>query len=74
MNQIIVTNPATGKIHKKYKLMSEKDVDGIIYTMDKVRQEWDKTAISERAQCLMNTAKILRKDAQSYAEIISETQ
>lgn len=68
---IEVINPATGKVDKKYELMSQKDIDKILTQMEKVRTDWLKTTFEARSQLMRNAAKILREQQTDYAKVIT---
>ena len=68
---IETVNPTTNKLVKSFEKMSNKRVDEIIVSSEKAYQEWRKTTYEHRAKLLFNTANVLRKNKQKYAETMT---
>lgn len=68
-----VINPATGKPSgAAYPGMPPAEVERVVAATHSVQQAWRKTPFSERAEALRNAAKILKDDAQEFAELMTE--
>ena len=68
---IETVNPATNKLVKSFERISDERVDEIILSSEKTYQEWRKTTFEHRAKLLLNTANVLRKNKEKYAEIMT---
>jgi succinate-semialdehyde dehydrogenase / glutarate-semialdehyde dehydrogenase len=69
---IDVINPATGEIRQSYALESATDIKATMDKMHAIQQEWAKTPFSQRAECLLKAAELLRERQMEYATIITE--
>lgn len=71
MTEITIINPANEKIVGRYQLMEQDEVAAIIEDMHQVQQAWSLTPFSERQNCLLKTAKLLRENKERYAKIMT---
>jgi len=72
MSEITIINPATEQICGRYELMEQHEVATIIEEMHRVQKSWCLTSFSERKKCLVNTAKLLRKNKDTYAKLMTD--
>lgn len=72
MSEIVIINPTTEQECGRYHIMTQKEVDTIIQEMYFSQKSWEKTSISERKNCLLNTAKLLQKNKIAYANLMTE--
>lgn len=68
---IETVNPTTNKLVKSFEKMSNEKVNEIIQSSESTYKEWRKTTFNHRAKLLLNTANILRKNKQKYAETMT---
>lgn len=71
MSEIITINPATEEILGRYPLMNKEEVKQIIEEMKRVQLEWMNTPVAKRKDLLSNTAKLLLKEKDHYAKLIT---
>jgi len=64
-------NPTTNKTIKTFEKMSNEKVELVIENMQNVFIDWKETTFEHRAKLLFNTASLLRKNKQKYAEIMT---
>ena len=64
-------NPATEEIIAEYETISEKKVGDIVEKCNTAYLSWKELQLTERIDCISNLAKILRKNKEKYANIIT---
>lgn len=64
-------NPVNGKVEKKYKLDTEKQVSGKIKKASSAWEAWKKISFDERKRLMLKMAEILREEKQSLAELMA---
>lgn len=72
MPELCTINPVTEEIIGRYPLMNQEEVNNIIEEMSRVQQDWAKTPIATRKELLLNVAKLLREERESYAKLITD--
>jgi acyl-CoA reductase-like NAD-dependent aldehyde dehydrogenase len=65
-------NPATGKVIADYYNMSNDEVSGKIKNARIAFQNWKKLDISERTSYIRRLARVIRKNKDEYARLITE--
>jgi succinate-semialdehyde dehydrogenase/glutarate-semialdehyde dehydrogenase len=66
-----VINPATGEHVKTYDTLSKEELGPAIRASYEAFLSWKNVSFAERAQIMRNAAKILRKDANKYAKLMT---
>ena len=69
---IQTVNPATGALIKNYEEMSQDQFNNIIEETHKAYNIWRKKSFSERSQCMINAAQILRQNKNDYAHLMAK--
>ena len=64
-------NPATGALIKSYPEMPEKKVEDIINKTHQAYLSWRETHFTKRKEQMLKAAKLLKKDTDKYAHIIT---
>lgn len=64
-------NPVNGKVEKKYKLDTEKQVLEKIKNASIAWESWKKSSFDERKGLMLKTAEILRKEKKPLAELMA---
>lgn len=72
IKNIEVINPATGRLHQQYEFMSKTEMLQIIDHMSEVRAQYEKTALSDRANKMKKVGEILRSRCETFAKIITQ--
>lgn len=65
-------NPASGQKITTYPIMSKSEIDEIIQKSHEAFLKWRKSEFSERAAKMKEVAKVLLKNKETYAQLISE--
>ena len=71
-SKIQTINPATGKVISSYDIMSIDQIERIAQNARNAFEKWKKLEILERSDYTRNLAKILSKNKERYAEMITE--
>ena len=69
---IETTNPATGKVLRRYEEMTAAEISQALGEVDRAQLAWAKTDFSHRAELLRRAAAILRERADRYAVLMAE--
>ncbi|MDA3860436.1 MAG: NAD-dependent succinate-semialdehyde dehydrogenase [Melioribacteraceae bacterium] len=64
-------NPTNNKLVKSFEKMSNEQVNKIITNSENTYKEWRTTTFENRANLLLKTANVLRKNKAKYAEIMT---
>lgn len=72
MSKIYSINPATGKILKEYRALSNKELIAKIDTAAEGFHKWKSSPFSDRKRLLLKVATILRRNKESYGRIITQ--
>ncbi len=64
-------NPATGKVHKEFKMLNTRDIPVKIDASHQAFQSWKLTSFLERKKVFINAAELLRSRKESLARIMS---
>ena len=64
-------NPGTGELIKEFEEWSIKKVDSQLNHSFKIYNEWQETSFSNRSDILKNMARILRKNKDKYAQLMT---
>jgi len=65
-------NPYTGKKIYEFEELTDKVLSEKIEVADKVFQTWKKTAFSERSKRMLNVAKELKNNTDTYAKVMTQ--
>ena len=71
LSEIITLNPATGGVCGHYSLMSQQEVDSLITKMNVVQQQWARSSISLRKECLLNLGRLLISAKEEAAALMT---
>ncbi|MFZ3166380.1 MAG: aldehyde dehydrogenase family protein [Candidatus Methanoperedens sp.] len=71
MKKIVSINPATGEVNEEFELYSEDRVNEVIKKAKAAFLEWKNQDTSDRADYLMNAAKVLRRKKKELGETIT---
>jgi acyl-CoA reductase-like NAD-dependent aldehyde dehydrogenase len=71
-SKIQTINPATGKVISSYDVMSIDQIERIAQNARNAFEKWKKLEILERSDYIRNLAKILSKNKERYAKMITE--
>jgi acyl-CoA reductase-like NAD-dependent aldehyde dehydrogenase len=71
-SEIQTINPATGKVISSYDIMSIDQIERIAQNARNAFEKWKKLEILERSDYIRNLAKILSKNKERYAKMITE--
>jgi len=71
MKKIVSINPATGEVNEEFELYSEDRVNEVIKKAKAAFLEWKNLDISDRADYLMNAAKVLQRKKKELGETIT---
>jgi aldehyde dehydrogenase len=71
-SKIQTINPATGKVISSYDIMSIDQIERIAQNARNAFEKWKKLEILERSDYIRNLAKILSKNKERYAKMITE--
>jgi acyl-CoA reductase-like NAD-dependent aldehyde dehydrogenase len=71
-NKISTINPATGKVIALYNMTQNEQISQIINNARTAFEKWKKKDIPERCAHLSRLAKLLKKNREQYAKIITE--
>jgi acyl-CoA reductase-like NAD-dependent aldehyde dehydrogenase len=71
-NKISTINPATGKVVASYNMTQNEQISQIINNARTAFEKWKKKDIPERCAHLSRLAKLLKKNREQYAKIITE--
>ncbi|VVB56055.1 D-glyceraldehyde dehydrogenase (NADP(+)) [uncultured archaeon] len=71
MKKIVSINPATGEVNEEFELYSEDRVNEVIKKAKAAFLKWRNLDISDRADYLMNAAKVLRRKKKELGETIT---
>ena len=71
-DQIQTINPATGKVIASYDITDTEQISKIINAARASFEKWKKKDISERRDYIRSLAKIMKKNKDQYAKIITE--
>lgn len=72
MSKIYSINPATGKVLKEYRTLSNKELIAKIDTATEGFNTWKSSPFSDRKRLLLEVATILRRNKESYGRIITQ--
>ena len=64
-------NPATNKLIKSYDEMTSAVSDNIISLSDQAFKSWKETKFIHRSDLMKNAAKVLRKNSDEYASLMT---
>jgi succinate-semialdehyde dehydrogenase / glutarate-semialdehyde dehydrogenase len=65
------TNPATGKVLKKFETLTDKELETRIATAEKCFETWRHKTYSERAVIMAKAAELLHAEAAKFANIMT---
>ena len=65
------TNPATGKVLKKFETLTDKELETKIAPAEKCLETWRHRSYTERAVILAKAATILHDKADEFAHIMT---
>lgn len=68
---ITTINPSIGEILENYNEMDHSEVNGIIDSVHDTFLYWRDTRIEKRTLAMQNLARLLRKDAEKFAKLIT---
>lgn len=71
-SKIQTINPATGKVISSYDIMSIDQIERIAQNARNAFEKWRELEILERSDYIRNLAKILSKNKERYAKMITE--
>jgi acyl-CoA reductase-like NAD-dependent aldehyde dehydrogenase len=71
-NKIETINPATGKAIASYDNMSNEEIAQKVKSARAAFQKWSKLDISERTAYMRNLGRVMRKNKDEYATLITE--
>ena len=71
-SKIQTINPATGKVISSYDIMSIDQIEHIAQNARNAFEKWRELEILERSDYIRNLAKILSKNKERYAKMITE--
>jgi acyl-CoA reductase-like NAD-dependent aldehyde dehydrogenase len=72
-NQVSSINPTTGKVMASYDITSTEQISRIVNNAKTIGFEnWKKKDILERCDYIKNLAKVLKKNREQYAKIVTE--
>jgi succinate-semialdehyde dehydrogenase/glutarate-semialdehyde dehydrogenase len=64
-------NPTTGEKIKEYEEFTQEKVSEILKKSNEEYKKWKKSSFDERKRLMLNAAKILRKNKESYAKMLT---
>ncbi len=64
-------NPANGEVLLSEEYWSDSELESVLESCSQVKSDWQNTPLAQRCDLLRATAKILRKEKESLAEVIS---
>lgn len=70
--QIETVNPATGKVIKSYNIMETEEIKRITNNGRSAFTRWKSVDLSERALYMRKLGRIMRKNKEQYAKVITE--
>ncbi len=70
--KIQTVNPTTGKVISSYDIMSTEQIEHIARNAQNAFEKWKKKEILERCDYIRDLAKILTKNKDRYAKIVTE--
>ena len=70
--KIQTVNPTTGKVISSYDVMSTEQIEHIARNAQNAFEKWKKKEILERCDYIRDLAKILTKNKDRYAKIVTE--
>jgi acyl-CoA reductase-like NAD-dependent aldehyde dehydrogenase len=70
--KIETINPATGKVIAKYDIMSVDEIHTRVQNARSAQKNWKTLEISERSVYIRNLGRVLRKNKDEYARLITE--
>ena len=70
--KIQTVNPTTGKVISSYDIMSMEQIEHIAKNAQDAFEKWKKKEILERCDYIRDLAKILTKNKERYAKIVTE--
>jgi acyl-CoA reductase-like NAD-dependent aldehyde dehydrogenase len=70
--KIETINPATGRVISTYDNMSNDQIRGIVEAARLAQRKWKGLDISERSAYVRNLGRIMRKNKEEYARLITE--
>lgn len=71
MSKIQSTNPWTGKVVKEYNSLTQEEITAKTTQASKAFESWKTTPITERAALMKKAGKVLRKNKEEYARLIT---
>ncbi len=71
-NELVTINPTTGKVIKKYKLMTDKQAEDAVEKCHKAFLDWRLVAVAERAKIIKAIGKGLKEHKDELAELMTE--
>jgi len=72
MSKIYSINPATGKVLKEHRVLSNKELIAKIDTAAEEFHTWKLSLFNDRKRLLLNVATILRRNKENYGRIITQ--
>ncbi len=69
---ITTVNPATGEPIKTYEFLSDNEVSQVIDDVHTTFLKWRNESFATRKKLMLNAAKVLRKNNEEYAKVITE--
>ncbi|HLD16831.1 MAG TPA: NAD-dependent succinate-semialdehyde dehydrogenase [Coxiellaceae bacterium] len=69
---IDIINPTTGKLLKSYPTLLLQQVGEFIEETSQAQKSWKHTSFSERKQCMLHAATLLRTHQMDYATLITQ--